>query len=94
MIVNTAREAVIGGTISVVGGGKFSNGAQFMSIPYQIPKGIIRVNYKVFHSISSSKSSIVGHRRGRLGICLMRVCVMVECLMILKIITSLKTNKY
>jgi hypothetical protein len=28
MIGNTAIEAVIGGTISVVGGGKFSNGAQ------------------------------------------------------------------
>jgi hypothetical protein len=29
MIVNTAREAVIGGTISVVGGGKFANGYDY-----------------------------------------------------------------
>jgi hypothetical protein len=34
MIVNTAREAVIGGTISVVGGGKFSNGAQTGAFRY------------------------------------------------------------
>jgi hypothetical protein len=34
MIVNTAREAVIGGTISVVGGGKFANGAQTGAFRY------------------------------------------------------------
>jgi hypothetical protein len=28
MIGNTARDAVVGGTISVIGGGKFANGAQ------------------------------------------------------------------
>ena len=34
MIINTAREAVIGGTISVVGGGKFANGAQTGAFRY------------------------------------------------------------
>jgi hypothetical protein len=28
MIGNTVRDAVVGGTISVIGGGKFANGAQ------------------------------------------------------------------
>ncbi|VVM26169.1 hypothetical protein BSPWISOXPB_5790 [uncultured Gammaproteobacteria bacterium] len=55
MIGNTARDAVVGGTISVIGGGKFSNGAQ----------------------------------TGRLGICLMRVCIMVGHLVI---VVNLKPN--
>jgi hypothetical protein len=34
MIGNTAREAVVGGTISVIGGGKFANGAQTGAFRY------------------------------------------------------------
>ncbi|CAC9977428.1 hypothetical protein, partial [uncultured Gammaproteobacteria bacterium] len=34
MISNTARDAVVGGTISVVGGGKFANGAQTGAFRY------------------------------------------------------------
>ena len=34
MIGNTARDAVVGGTISVVGGGKFANGAQTGAFRY------------------------------------------------------------
>ncbi|VVM21541.1 hypothetical protein BSPWISOXPB_7269 [uncultured Gammaproteobacteria bacterium] len=41
MIGNTVRDAVVGGTISMIGGGKFANGAQ----------------------------------TGRLGICLMMICI-------------------
>jgi hypothetical protein len=34
MIGNTARDAVVGGTISVIGGGKFANGAQTGAFRY------------------------------------------------------------
>ncbi|VVH51526.1 hypothetical protein BPUTSESOX_170, partial [uncultured Gammaproteobacteria bacterium] len=34
MISNTARDAVVGGTISVIGGGKFANGAQTGAFRY------------------------------------------------------------
>ena len=40
MIGNTAIEAVIGGTISVVGGGKFSNGAQTGAFRYLFNEGM------------------------------------------------------
>jgi hypothetical protein len=34
MIGNTARDAVVGGTISVIGGSKFANGAQTGAFRY------------------------------------------------------------
>jgi hypothetical protein len=34
MIGNTVRDAVVGGTISVIGGGKFANGAQTGAFRY------------------------------------------------------------
>ncbi|VVH57833.1 Rhs family protein-like precursor, partial [uncultured Gammaproteobacteria bacterium] len=39
-IGNTAREAVVGGTISVIGGGKFANGAQTGAFRYLFNEGM------------------------------------------------------
>jgi hypothetical protein len=40
MIGNTARDAVVGGTISVIGGGKFANGAQTGASRYLFNEGM------------------------------------------------------
>ncbi len=52
MIGNTARDAVVGGTISVVGGGKFANGAQTGAFRYLFNEWthqIIDELYTVYH---------------------------------------------
>jgi hypothetical protein len=55
MIGNTAREAVVGGTISVIGGGKFANGAQTGASRYLFNEGMYhgsKVTEDYWHSLN------------------------------------------
>jgi hypothetical protein len=55
MIGNTARDAVVGGTISVIGGGKFANGAQTGASRYLFNEGMYhgsKVTEDYWHSLN------------------------------------------
>ncbi len=58
MIGNTARDAVVGGTISVIGGGKFANGAQTGAFRYLFNDSFDHLISKGSHDYERTSSAV------------------------------------
>ncbi|VVM22021.1 hypothetical protein BSPWISOXPB_2570 [uncultured Gammaproteobacteria bacterium] len=58
MIGNTVRDAVVGGTISVIGGGKFANGAQTGAFRYLFNDSFDHLISKGSHDYERTSSAV------------------------------------